>query len=113
LPEDKLAKAVSAAYAVMFLTSYAGFSFPMLEAMQCEVPVITSGKSGTPEVGGNAALYADPSNPEEIAAQMKLIFKDEQLRGKLIDNGRIQAGNFSWERTTELVWKSIQQAISE
>ena len=65
------------------------------------------------EVGGEAALYADPSNPDEIAGQLKMIFKDEQLRSKLINNGKLQVQNFTWERTVELMWKGIQLAVSK
>ncbi|MBA4141188.1 MAG: glycosyltransferase family 4 protein [Segetibacter sp.] len=110
--DDELAKAMAAAYALVLPTLYEGFSVRVIEAMQCEVPIIISDKSSMREVAGEAALYADPLNPEEIAAQMKMIFKDEQLRSKLIDMGKIQVRNFTWERTVQLMWKSIEQAVS-
>jgi glycosyltransferase involved in cell wall biosynthesis len=113
LPEDTLAKVVAAAYALVHPVFAESFAVPIVEAMQCEVPVITSDKSSMRGIAGEAALYADPSNPEEIAAQMKLIFKDEQLRSKLIAAGRLQVQNFSWEKTVQLMWQSIQHAISK
>jgi len=113
LPEDTLAKVVAAAYAMVYPVFFEGFAVTIGEAMQCEVPVITSDKSSMREIGGEAALYADPSNTEEIAAQMKTIFKDEQLRSKLIDLGKVQVQNFSWEKTAQLMWQSIQHAVSK
>ncbi len=112
-PEQELAKVVAAAYALVLPTLHEGFSVAIVEAMQCEVPVIASDKSSMREVGGEAALYANPLNPEEIAAQMKIIFKDEQLRSRLINMGKIQVLNFTWERTVQLIWKSIEQAVSK
>ncbi len=112
-PEQELAKVVAAAYALVLPTLHEGFSVAIVEAMQCEVPVIASDKSSMREVGGEAALYANPLNPEEIAAQMKIIFKDEQLRSRLIKMGKIQVLNFTWERTVQLIWKSIEQAVSK
>ncbi|MBA2760656.1 MAG: glycosyltransferase family 4 protein, partial [Segetibacter sp.] len=113
LPGDELAKVVAAAYALVLPTLYEGFSVYIVEAMQCDVPVITSDNRSNREIAGEAALYANPLNPEEIAAQMKMIFKDEQLRSKLIDKGRIRVQNFTWERTVQLMWKSIEQAVSK
>lgn len=113
LPEDKMAKVVAAAYASVLPILFESFSITIVEAMQCEVPVITSDKSSIREVGGEAALYASPSNPEEIAAQMKKIFKDEQLRSNLINIGKIQVQKFTWEITVQLMWKSIEQAVSK
>ncbi|MEJ7829290.1 MAG: glycosyltransferase family 1 protein, partial [Segetibacter sp.] len=112
-PEHKLAKVVAAAYALVLPTLHEGFSVAIVEAMQCEVPVIASDESSMREVGGEAALYANSLNPEEIAAQMKIIFKDEQLRSRLINMGKIQVLNFTWERTVQLIWKSIEQAVSK
>jgi glycosyltransferase involved in cell wall biosynthesis len=112
-PKQELAKVVAAAYALVLPTLHEGFSVAIVEAMQCEVPVIASDKSSMREVGGEAALYANPLNPKEIAAQMKIIFKDEQLRSRLIKMGKIQVLNFTWERTVQLIWKSIEQAVSK
>lgn len=112
LPEDELANVVASAYALIFPGFFGGLGVSIIEALQCEVPVITPDKSSMREFADEAALYADPSKVEEIAAQMKTIFKDEQLRSKLIAAGKIQAQNFTWEKTAQLMWQGIQQAVS-
>ncbi len=112
LPEDELANVVASAYALIFPGFFGGPGVSIIEALQCEVPVITSDKSSMREFADEAALYADTSKVEEIAAQMKTIFKDEQLRSKLIAAGKIQAQNFTWEKTAQLMWQGIQQAVS-
>jgi glycosyltransferase involved in cell wall biosynthesis len=113
LPEDKLARVMASAYALVFPSFFEGFGVPVLEAMQCSVPVITSDTSSMDEVGGEAALYANPASPEDIAAQMKIIFKDEQLRNKLIEAGQLQSQKFSWEKTADTMWQCIEKAVSE
>jgi glycosyltransferase involved in cell wall biosynthesis len=111
LPEEVLAKIVAAAYGLVYPSFFEGFGVPILEAMQCEVPVLTSSTSSMMEVGGNAVLYADPSNPQAIADNMKTIFKDEQLRSRLIEAGKQQALQFSWHKTAAAMWQCIEKAV--
>ncbi len=73
------------------------FGIPMLEAMACGVPVITSSVSSMPEVAGNAALLVNPFNPEEITNAMILLANDQALRKELIGNGFVQSAKFSWK----------------
>lgn len=72
------------------------FGIPMLEAMRCGVPVITSNTSSMPEVSGGAAYIIDPFKPEEISEGIETLLSDEKLRKKLIRDGMKQAENFSW-----------------
>lgn len=72
------------------------FGIPMLEAMRCGTPVITSNTSSMPEVSGGAAMIVDPYKPEEITQAMKKLVADEKLRKKLITDGHTQAAKFSW-----------------
>ncbi len=67
-----------------------GFGIPILEALQCDVPAIVSNTSSMPEVAGSAALLVDPTDPQDIADKMHLLYKDETLRNKLIANAGIQ-----------------------
>jgi glycosyltransferase involved in cell wall biosynthesis len=113
LPDDLLAKVIAGAYALVFPDYFEGFALPVLQAMQSNVPVITSNVSSMPELGGEAALYAEPDDPSDIADQMKLIFKDENLRSRLVKQGETNAANYSWQRSVELMWSAIQQAVSK
>jgi glycosyltransferase involved in cell wall biosynthesis len=77
---------------------FEGFGFPVLEAMKCGVPVITSNNSSLPELVGDAAIMIDPDKPQEIFLAMREILSGTQLRQKMIGAGIAQASKFSWER---------------
>ncbi|MDH3324511.1 MAG: glycosyltransferase, partial [Candidatus Peregrinibacteria bacterium] len=68
---------------------------PPLEAMACEVPVICSNSSSLPEVCGDAALFFDPKNTEEMAEKMDEVLNDK-VRVRLIQRGKDQMQKFSW-----------------
>ncbi len=77
-----------------------GFGFPVLEAMACGTPVITSNLSSLPEVAGeSAALLVNPYNTEEITAAMQAIAVDSGLRKHLSTIGLTRASQFSWDKT--------------
>lgn len=78
---------------------YEGFGLPVLEAMGQGCPVITSNISSLPEAGGEAALYVDPLDVNDIAKKLKLLIGDGDLRQKLIKKGYEQVKKFSWEKT--------------
>jgi glycosyltransferase involved in cell wall biosynthesis len=79
------------------------FGIPMLEAMACGVPVITSNTSSMPEVAGTAAYIIDPFKPEEITAALIKILNDKNLKAGLISKGYEQAAKFSWKAMAESV----------
>lgn len=85
------------------------FGIPILEAMGCGVPVITSNTSSMPEIAGDAALIIDPYKPEEITAAMIQLTTDNTLRGSKIKQGYEQAALFSWKAMAENVLKIYQE----
>lgn len=109
LPDIELKKVTASALAQVYVSLFEGFGIPILEAMSCETPVITSNTSSMPEVGGNAVLYADPYNIESIADAMIQIFKDDKLRGNLIKKSIEQKNKFNWDKTAELTWKALEK----
>ena len=99
--QEKLVELYSNALCFVYPSFYEGFGLPVLEAMACGCPVVTSNVSSMPEVGGDAAVYVDPENIEDIKNKIeKILEMDPDEKKKLIDAGRQQAGKFSWEKTT-------------
>lgn len=89
---------------------YEGFGLPILEAMQCGTPVITSNTSSMPEVGGKACLYIDPKDSDWLSHQIYKVISDTNLRKNLSENGIVRAKDFSWEkcaRETLKVYESL------
>lgn len=87
------------AIALVFPSLWEGFGFPVLEAMACGTPVITSNLSSMPEVAGEAALLVNPYNIGEITAAMQAIVTDSSLRSHLFTLGINRANIFSWFKT--------------
>jgi len=83
----------------VFPSRYEGFGFPVLEAMACGCPVLTSNASSLPEVVGDAALLADPSDSKGFARHLEQVLANEELRRVLREKGFARAAQFSWERT--------------
>lgn len=112
LSAKEAARVTAAAYAAILPFDDEEFAMTVLEAMQCEVPVITSADSSMAEMAGDAALYADTAKPEEMPQQMKLIFKDEQLRNKLAAAAKERAKQYNWDKTIALTWQALEKAVS-
>jgi len=111
LESNELNMALGAALALTYISYFEGFGIPILEAFRCDVPVITSNVTSMPEVAGDAALLTDPFDPASVAAAMTKLSSDADLRKKLIDNGRKQLKNFSWDKTAGLLWQSIEKTL--
>ena len=106
---ETLAAITAAAYALVYPVFYEGFCATTLEAMQAGVPVITSNKTVMPEICGDAALYINPDDFNDIADKMMLLFKDENKRDELISKGRQQADKYNWDKTTKLLWQAMEK----
>jgi len=89
-----------------------GFGLPPVEAMSLGTPVVEARASALPEVGGDAAIYFDPFDPEDIADKLGEILGNEALRQKLAKKGRARAEKFSWRRMAEQTLKAYESAIS-
>lgn len=88
---------------------YEGFGLPPLEAMACGTPVLTSSISSLPEVVRDAALLADPTQPESIRALLDRLSRDAPLREELRGRGLERAGQFSWQRTAAQTWDILSR----
>ncbi|WP_414578368.1 glycosyltransferase family 4 protein [Anabaena sp. CCY 9402-a] len=96
---SELPTIINQAIALLFPSLWEGFGFPVLEAMACGTPVITSNLSSLPEVAGDAAILINPYNTAEITAAMQMIAADLALRLHLSTQGIARANQFSWEKT--------------
>lgn len=95
----------------LFPSHYEGFGLPILEAMACEVPVITADNSSLKEVAGNAALYVDSKRPKELAEAIIKILENKNIRNDLVKKGTLRAIDFSWKKSAAQMNESIKKAI--
>jgi glycosyltransferase involved in cell wall biosynthesis len=110
VPADDLPALLSGALAFAFPSLYEGFGFPVLEAMACGTPVLCSNASSLPEVAGDAALLADPLDVEALAAGLRRLASDADLRRSLAARGSLQVQRFSWPRAAAAVLELVEEA---
>lgn len=111
--DQKLSGLTGAAYAMVYPSLFEGFGMPVVESMQAGVPVITSANTAMQEIAGDAALYADPTSVENIADKMMQMYKDESLHTRLAEKGKERAKLYDWNKSAELLWKSVEKAGSK
>jgi len=99
VPESKLPALYRGARALIFPSLYEGFALPVVEAMACGTPVVTSNVSAMPEIAGDATLLVDPSSVQQIVDAIQQIMSDTSLREQLRERGIARASQFSWART--------------
>ena len=104
--EDELVALYNGAAVFVYPSLYEGFGMPILEAMACGTPVVTSPAGAIPEVAGDAALYVDPHKPEEIAHTILRVISDAGLRARMVEKGLDQAKRFSWLNTARQVMET-------
>lgn len=111
LEQKALHEALGSARALAFVAYFEGFGIPVAEAMACGVPVIAANATSLPEVAGEAAAYCDPFDVDDIARAMERVWNDRALRDRLSAAGMERARRYSWDRTAEGLWRSIEQVI--
>ncbi len=111
LSSEDLNRVIASALALTYVTYFEGFGIPILEGFRCETAVITSNVTSMPEVAGDAALLVDPFSVESIKDAMLLIARDAPLRKSLIEKGKIKRIQFSWDKTADLLWESVEKTI--
>lgn len=111
VPYAELPRLINQALALVFPSLWEGFGFPVLEAMACGTPVITSNLSSLPEVVGEAGILVDPYNPDELAAAMDEVANNRTLRSQLRRLGLAQASRFSWQKTGEATLEVLRSFL--
>lgn len=103
IPNQELPFVYNLATLFLYPSLRESFGIPIIEAMACGVPVITSSTSSMPEIAGDAALLVDPHNPAEIAAATMQVLTTNELRNSLIEKGLERSKYFTWENTSRKV----------
>lgn len=110
LPRESLLALYRDADCLLFPSWLEGFGLPLLEAMACRTPVVTSGRSAMPEVAGPAAVYVDPGSVHGIASAVASLLADRDHRARLADGGRRRALRFQWDRAAAATAATLRLA---
>ena len=110
VPGEDLPLLYAAATVFAFPSSYEGFGMPLLEAMACGTPTVTSNVSSLPEVAGDAALLVDPRSPEALAEALRRLLTDTELRAELRQRGLAQARRFDWTESAARTLRVYEDA---
>lgn len=113
VPDADMPAVMAGARLLLFPSLYEGFGHPVLEAMSCGVPVVTSNAGSLPEVAGGAAVLVDPTNLDDIAAATSQILTDERARTELVARGFARAAQFSWARTAQETLRLYRELAGE
>ncbi len=103
----------AASLALLFVPYFEGFGIPILEAFNSGAAVITSNVTSMPEVAGDAALLVDPCSVDSISEAMISLSTNEELRNILIEKGKERSMQFSWDKTADALWKTIENTVKE
>lgn len=112
VPDEDMPALYSAALALLHPAFSEGFCLPLVEAMACGTPVVTSATSVMPEVAGDAAVLVDPAQPLDIAEGVQRLLSNAPLRAECARRGRERVREFSWERTAALTLDAYRAAAS-
>ncbi len=107
IEEEDLPVIISKASLFLFPTLYEGFGLPIIQAMACGTPVLTSNINPHMEIAGEAAAFADPNSPEKMADKIIELVNEEGLRLKMIEKGLERVRQFTWYKTAEAIFKIL------
>ena len=111
ISDIELAKVYNLASLFVYPSFYEGFGLPPLEAMACGTPVITSNVSSLPEVGGDAVVYCNPYDVDDIRDKIELVINNENLQKEMIQKGLKRVKQFTWEKSAEKHLKVFEEAL--
>lgn len=109
--EANLVQIYNAADVLLYPSLYEGFGIPIIEAMACGTPVITSNTTSMPEVAGDSAILVDPTNCEAIVAAIIKLQKEPNFRSELIQKGYTRVKNFTLEASAEKIASIYEQLV--
>lgn len=98
---EELELLYNSAEVLLYCSLYEGFGIPILDAFSCGLPVITSNTSAMPETGGDAAIYVDPLNVQDMKEKLKMVMGDKKMQEEMNKKGFERVREFSWEKTAK------------
>lgn len=107
--QENLENIMASAFALTFVPYFEGFGIPLIEAMQCSIPIICSNTTSMPEIVGDAALLINPFETSDISKAMIQLYKNPLLQKQLIEKGMQRKTHFSWDKSANLLWQSIEK----
>lgn len=114
VPDEDLKLFYKNAICMVWPSLYEGFGLPVLEAMGNDCPVITSNISSLPEAGGDAAMYVDPNDADDISEKIIQIINNKNIRNKMIEKGKKHVNKFSWEKAAKEILNVLEEtALNE
>lgn len=112
VPARHLPQLYSGAAGFGLVSLFEGFGLPALEAMASGTPLLASTRSALPEVAGDAALYAEPEDVDQIAVALERLLEDGALRARLVSAGLVRAAQFKWESCVEQTVAVYRRALA-
>lgn len=113
VPDEDLPALYNAAMVFVYVPFYEGFGLPVLEAMQCGTPVITSNTSSLPEITGEGGIMVDPLNVEDLAEKITLLVSDDHLRQENIRYNLSRCQLFSWEKCAQQTAEAYEEVFNK
>lgn len=113
IEDDDLPALYSGAVVFVFPSLYEGFGLPVLEAMQCGTPVITSNTSSLPEVVGDGGILIPPTDADALCEAVLEVYRNSARRAELVSKARTRAAQFSWEKCTEQILSGYRTGLSQ
>lgn len=111
LSDEDLSATIAAALGLVYVAFFEGFGLPIIEAFKCHTPVITSAVSSMPEVAGDAGILTEPTSVESITKALQQLATDDNLRNQLTQKAIARSNTFTWEKTANLLWNSIEKTV--
>lgn len=113
LDNEPLRQSIAASDALILPSTYEGFGIPLVEAMQCGVPVLAANATALPEVVGTAGLLFDPYRMEDIARAMNQLVADRTVHQEFAQLALERAQTFSWDQSAAKYWSSVEKMMED
>ena len=110
-PLEVVCELTASATAMVYTSLFEGFGLPIVDSFNAHVPIITSNVTAMPEIAGDAAILVDPTSPDQLADAMCSLQQNKDLRNALIEKEIVREGLFTWDRTADLLWETIEKTL--